>query len=144
MWKIFIVNVFLTAAAVWIHYEALHLMADRMMQLTHRRRIHLLMSVFGALFAHVIEIALYGLAFYLLVLSGDLGSLIGADGPSLSDCLYFSISNYTSLGMGDIQPEGPLRFVAGLEALTGLVLITWTASFLFLEMQKIWNRSNQR
>jgi len=144
MWKILLANVLLTAAAVWIHYEALHLMADRMMQLTHRRRIHLLMSVFGALLAHVIEIALYGIGFYLLVKSGDLGSLIGANGFSLSDCLYFSISNYTSLGMGDIQPEGPLRFVAGIEALTGLVLITWTASFLFLEMQKIWNRSNQR
>lgn len=144
MWKILLANVLLTAAAVWVHYEALHLMADRMMQLTQRRRIHLLMSVFGALFAHVIEIALYGIGFYLLVKSGDLGTLIGANGSSLSDCFYFSISNYTSLGMGDIQPEGPLRFVAGLEALTGLVLITWTASFLFLEMQKIWNRPNQR
>lgn len=144
MWKILLANVLLTAAAVWVHYEALHLMADRMMQLTQRRRIHLLMSVFGALFAHVIEIALYGIGFYLLAKSGDLGTLIGANGSSLSDCFYFSISNYTSLGMGDIQPEGPLRFVAGLEALTGLVLITWTASFLFLEMQKIWNRPNQR
>ncbi len=142
MWKILIVNIFLTAAAVWIHYEALHLMADRMMQLTHRRRIHLLISVFGAIGAHVLEIGLYGLAFYLLVQSGEQGDLIGSADNSLGDCLYFSISNYTSLGMGDIQPSGQLRFVSGLEALTGLVLITWTASFLFLEMQKIWNRSN--
>ena len=27
----------------------------------------------------------------------------GSDG-GLMDCVYFSISNYTSLGMGDIQP----------------------------------------
>ncbi|MGI9316522.1 MAG: ion channel [bacterium] len=142
MWEILLANVLLTAAAVWIHYEALHLMADRMMHLTQRRRIHLLMSVFGAIFAHWIEIAMYGLAFYLLTQSGDLGTLVGGEGSSLSDCFYFSISNYTSLGMGDIRPSGPLRFVAGFEALTGLVLITWTASFLFLEMQKIWNRNN--
>ncbi len=143
MWKILLVNIFLTAAAVWIHYEALHLMADRLVHVTHRRRIHLLMSVFGALGAHLLEVGLYGLAFYLLVQSGEMGDLIGSANNSFGDCLYFSISNYTSLGMGDIQPSGQLRFVAGLEALTGLVLITWTASFLFLEMQKIWNRSNR-
>ncbi|NIQ12844.1 MAG: two pore domain potassium channel family protein, partial [Candidatus Dadabacteria bacterium] len=47
---------------------------------------------------------------------------------------------YTSLGMGDIYPLGrPIRFLTGLESLTGLVLITWTASFLFIEMQRFWN-----
>ena len=141
MLKILVFNILLTGAAVWIHYEALHVMADRMMHLTQRRRIHLLISVFGAIFAHWIEIALYGIGFYVLIQAGDVGTLIGTDGISFRDCLYFSISNYTSLGTGDIYPSGPIRFVAGLEALTGLVLITWTASFLFLEMQKIWNRS---
>jgi len=33
---------------------------------------------------------------------------------------------------------GHIKFLTGLQALTGLVLITWTASFLFLEMQKYW------
>jgi len=33
---------------------------------------------------------------------------------------------------------GDLKYLTGLQALTGLVLITWTASFLFLEMQKYW------
>jgi hypothetical protein len=28
--------------------------------------------------------------------------------------------------------------LTGIEALTGLVLITWTASYLFIEMQKYW------
>jgi len=31
-----------------------------------------------------------------------------------------------------------LDFLTGLETLTGLVLITWTASFMFIEMQKFW------
>ncbi len=33
---------------------------------------------------------------------------------------------------------GNLRFLSGLEALTGLVLIAWTASFTFIEMQQLW------
>jgi hypothetical protein len=141
MWKITLVNGLLTAAAVWVHYEFLRIMGDRLLSLTNRRRIHLLLAVFGALVAHVIEIWMYALVFYFVLRHDGLGSLTGTGG-SLMDCFYFSISNYTSLGMGDIQPLGPVRFIAGFEALTGLVLITWTASFLFLEMQKIWARNN--
>ncbi len=142
MGKMFLINALLTVGAVWIHYEFLRFMGDRLQHLTQRRRIHLLIAVFGALIAHVIEIWLYGLVMYFVLKDSDLGALSGADG-SLMDCVYFSISNYTSLGMGDIQPLGALRFIAGFEALTGLVLITWTASFLFLEMQKIWARDNR-
>jgi hypothetical protein len=32
-----------------------------------------------------------------------------------------------------------MRLAAGIESLTGLVLITWTASFTFLSMQKFWS-----
>jgi len=55
------------------------------------------------------------------------------------DCVYFSFTTFTTVGFGDIQPTGDLRFLTGIESLTGLVLITWTASFLFVEMQKFWN-----
>ena len=44
----------------------------------------------------------------------------------------------TTLGYGDIEPFGILRFLTGIEALAGLVLITWSASFLFVEMQRYW------
>jgi len=37
-------------------------------------------------------------------------------------------------------PSGPLRFMAGMEALTGLVLIGWTASFMYLQMRRVWKR----
>ena len=42
------------------------------------------------------------------------------------------------MGYGDIVATGPIRYLTGMEALTGFVLITWSASFLFLEMQKYW------
>ncbi len=143
MLKVTLISAVLTALAVWVHYEGLRFMGDRLLLLTRRRRIHLLLAVFGALAAHVVEIWLYGLGFYLVLRDGSMGALVGAEG-TLLDCVYFSISNFTSLGMGDLQPVGPVRFIAGFETLTGLVLITWTASFLFLEMQKIWTRGNGR
>lgn len=118
-------------------------MSERLVGLVARRKVWLLIGVFGALIAHTLEIWLYGLAFYWIGLQGDLGSLSGNASETLMENVYFSISNYTSLGIGDIYSTGPLRFVAGFEALTGLVLITWTASFLFLGMQKAWGRPNR-
>ena len=44
-----------------------------------------------------------------------------------------------SLGFGDISPYGSLRFMTALETLTGLLLIAWTASFIYLEMQATWD-----
>ena len=54
------------------------------------------------------------------------------------DSVYFSAVCYTTLGLGDIVPSGAIRFLVGTEALTGFVLITWSASFTFVEMQRFW------
>jgi hypothetical protein len=43
------------------------------------------------------------------------------------------------MGFGDIHPVGLIRFLSGLEGLTGIVLITWSASFMYIEMQKFWD-----
>ena len=40
---------------------------------------------------------------------------------SLLECLYFSITTYTTLGYGDLSPSGWLRIITSLEALLGLV-----------------------
>jgi len=143
MLKVSVVILLLIIFTVVIHYECLRFLSDQLFKLTTHRRVHLLMSVFGALVAHVIEIWLFALTFYVLLHYGGWGALEGSANHSLADCFYFSISNYTSLGMGDIQPLGVMRYVSGFEALLGLVLITWSASFLFLEMQKIWGSNVQ-
>lgn len=54
--------------------------------------------------------------------------------------MYFSAITYTTVGFGDFVPTGPVRFLAGTEALTGFLLITWSASFTFLEMRRYWGR----
>jgi Ion channel len=134
----FIVNSFLVAFAVLIHFEALNLLSVLIPKLKLENRLRVLLGVFGALFAHVIEIWLFAFAYYFSIRSNYFGTLEGDFNNSLMDCSYFSFTTYTSLGFGDIEPTGDIRFLAGLEALTGLVLIGWTASFMFLEMQKLW------
>jgi hypothetical protein len=85
---------------------------------------------------HVAEVWLFGFG-YLLLVNGSLSELRGTSG-GLLDFVYFSAVVYTTLGLGDIIPSGAIRFMTGTEALTGFVLITWSASFTFLEMQKFW------
>ena len=86
------------------------------------------------------EVWIFALGFYGLLGMGGFGKLAGAFDGSLLDCVYFSFTNYTTLGIGDIQPLGNLRFLAGLESLTGFLLITWTASFMFVEMSRNWKQ----
>ena len=45
---------------------------------------------------------------------------------------------YTTVGFGDLVPDGPIRMIASTEALVGLAMITWSASFSYLQMQRIW------
>jgi hypothetical protein len=125
----------LAACAVGIHHSALAYLSRRVPAVLSKRRV-LIAAVIGALFAHILEILLFGFGYYLAQ-AADLGELrhFADDAPRREwrDCVYFSFVTYTTLGYGDIFPAGALRFLAGVEAITGLVLITWTASFLFRE-----------
>jgi hypothetical protein len=58
----------------------------------------------------------------------------------MSLCFYFSAETFTSLGYGDIRPSGPLRLLAGAEALNGLLLIGWSACFAYISMERFWER----
>ncbi len=128
------------ALAVLIHFEVLSLLTRWLPRLPVQRRVSVLFGVFGALIAHVVEIWLFGIAYYFMLQTNYFGGLVGNFNNSLLDCVYFSFTCYSSLGFGDINPYGLLRFLTGLEALTGLLLIAWTASFMYIEMQKFWKQ----
>lgn len=135
------VNLFVIGITVMIHYEFLHQVTLLMPKLKLRHRFRIVMGVFGALTAHAAEVWVFATAFFLMNRSKGWGHLQGNFDGSLLDCVYFSFTTYTTLGTGDIEPHGDLRYLTGLESLTGLVLITWSASFLYLEMARYWDES---
>ena len=130
--------IFVIAIVVLLHYECLYRLTLMMPKLRIRYRYRLVLGVFGALVAHVMEVMIFGYAYYLMHSNAGLGYLEGRFVITQSDCIYFSFTTFTTLGYGDIEPFGGIRYLAGVESLTGLVLITWTASFLFIEMQRYW------
>jgi len=136
----FFINSLLVSLSILIHYEILYRLSLLIPKLTIRPRFRVVLGLFGAMCAHVVEVWIFALGYYYMVHIGKFGDLMGNFTGTLADCGYFSFTTYTSLGLGDITPHGHIRFLVGLEGLTGFVLITWTASFMFLEMQKFWNR----
>ena len=129
----------LLVATTVIHYEVLRLLTVGLPALGMRARAKLIVVIFGAFCAHAVEIFLYGIAFYLLATYLGAGSMGEPAELSFSRCLYFSGETYTSLGYGDIVPLGSLRLLAGMEALNGLLLIGWTASYTYISMERFWD-----
>ncbi|MEM8982425.1 MAG: potassium channel family protein [Pseudomonadota bacterium] len=128
----------LAAASILTHYEALSAI-NRLLGRIASPRVALLVAMGGLLIAHIVEIWLYGGAYALTTAVLNLGALeYGATTPEWYDPVYFSAMVYTTVGFGDIVPVGPMRLLVATEALVGLSLITWSASFAFLQMQKVW------
>lgn len=124
-----------------IHYEVLRALTVGLPAIAVPARAKLVVVIFGTFFAHAAEIALYALAIYALVRYLGLGTLGESGRFSLSAALYFSAETYTSLGYGDVIPSGDLRLLAGAEALNGLLLIGWSASYAYLAMERFWTDS---
>ena len=133
----------LLALTALIHYEVLRGMHLALPKLKIRVRTKLLLAILIAFIAHALEIVLYGVTLFALIHFMGVGSLSGSGETTFLECLYFSAETYTSLGMGDVTPVGPVRLVAGVEALNGLLLIAWSASFLYLSMEKFWTSSSR-
>ncbi|MBZ2169741.1 potassium channel family protein [Marinobacter sp. F4216] len=123
---------------VLIHHESLIQLTGLLARIRLNHRFRLIVAVFGILVAHTVQVWVFAAAYYFMHYSDGLGEMTGNFDGSLLDCVYFSFTTFTTLGYGDIEVLGYLRFLTGIEALTGLVLITWSASFLFVEMQRYW------
>lgn len=138
-WTIVLATATVIALVIGLHYEVLRGCITYLPTLSQRRRRRVVALIFVILITHAIEIWLFAFGYYFLLRFESLGTILGnVDIITLVDHAYFSGMVYTTVGFGDLVPHGPIRFMAGMEALTGLVMITWSASFTFLEMQRDW------
>jgi len=127
-----------------IHYEVLRVLSIGLPLLRVPARAKLIVVIFATFFAHFAEIALYAFAITMLVRYPGLGTLGDSRHFSFNVALYFSAETFSSLGYGDVVPGGALRMLAGGEALNGLLLIGWSASYTYIAMERFWNGSSPR
>jgi hypothetical protein len=92
------------------------------------RRVGLLVGLFIFIVPlHLIQIALWAVVFWR---AGEL--------PTLETAVYFSINTYTTVGFGDVVLGPSWRVLAGIEGLTGLVLVGWSTAFVFAIVNRMY------
>ena len=138
MWLSAATLALLVVTTTLMHYEVLRGLGIVLPRLSGPPRAKLVIVILATFVSHVAQIALYGVGFLPLVRILAIGGLTGSNAPSLMACLYFSAETYTSLGFGDIIPTGAARLLAGGEALNGLLLIGWSASYTYISMERFW------
>ncbi|WP_233994291.1 potassium channel family protein [Erythrobacter litoralis] len=128
----------LIALTIAIHYEALRATSNWIVDLPIYPRARMIVVLAVAMVSHLVQVVLYAFAYLWMDAQGTMGDVGGVENPAFADMFYFSITSYTTLGIGDLFPHGHIRLVSGIEALNGLVLVGWTASFTYLKMERYW------
>ena len=129
-----IMAAFLIAVCTTIHYGALKF-SSRFVTPSRHPGHCLGVAIASIVLAHTFEALLYAAGFWFAVHDLEVGNLVSSsssNGESLSfmDYFYFSLVNYTTLGRGDLMPNGHLRFMTAMEAFHGFLLITVSGTFV--------------
>ncbi len=137
----FLLSIALVALTILIHYEALRLTAQSFMHIDIPVRARIIVVLAMGLLSHAVQVLLYALVYFWLhrTPGNEFVMVVRDEVFDLANAFYFSISSYTTLGIGDLVPQGQLRIISGVEALNGLVMVSWTASFTYLTMEKFWH-----
>lgn len=136
MLYIVLITTLAVALAIGLHYSAL---VSTTKLLSHFHGAHpasIVLALFLAVLAHLSEIVIFAIAWQVMY-SMDLLTF-SVDSPTFLDIVYFSGTTYTTVGYGDIVLTGHGRIMSVVEGVMGLVLIAWTASFTYFEMNRKW------
>ena len=125
--------------SILTHYEGLIGLSKVLEARVRHPRSRVFHAIIALLLLHVVEIWIFGVVLWSLLQWPACGALSG-ESLHFFDAVYFSAVTYSTVGYGDLNPIGPIRFMAGTESLVGLVLITWSASFTYLQMERFWKR----
>ena len=98
-----------------------------------------MLGIFGV---HLIDIGLYACAYYLASDVFAIGALEGSPSEGALGHFYASAVIYTTLGFGDVLPQGHMRCLVATEALNGLLFIAWSAAFMFATMGRTLQQPN--
>lgn len=135
------ITVVVIVASVLLHYEGLTYL-QRNLGHVHLgpRRARVLVGIIGVLMMHAVEITFFAAGYAGVHAIDGAGAIHGMPHPEFLELLYFSAITYTTVGYGDLVPVGALRFIAAVESLAGFVLVSWSASFTYLVMERFWGQ----
>ena len=139
-WIVVVTTLVVVMLCIGLHFEILSHCRKILKRLSEHRRQRVLVLILIILLAHTVEIWMFAIGYVVTLEFFNGGELAGISMVSMLDYIYYSAMVYTTVGFGDVTPVGAIRFMTGVEALCGLVMITWSASYTFLEMQRDWTK----
>ncbi len=99
------------------------------------RHLRLLAGSSLVLVSHLVIAGIFAGGMYLASAWG-LGSLEKDVIDSWMDYYYFALITISTVGLGDILPAGHMRALSGIAALTGFLIISCTAQYVYKTMSK--------
>ncbi len=98
-----------------------------------RRRGGLLLRLFvWIVLLHLLQVGLWAAVFWR-----------ARELPNLETAVYFSLVTYTTIGFGDVVLGPDWRVLAGIEGLTGIVLVGWSTAFVFAVVNRMYEHWRQ-
>ncbi len=91
-------------------------------------RVALLLRLFvGIVLLHLVQVGLWAVVFWR-----------AQELPNVDTALYFSLATYTTIGFGDVVVGPGWRVLAGIEGLTGILLVGWSTAFVFAVVNRTY------
>ena len=91
-------------------------------------RVALLLRLFvGIVLLHLVQVGLWAVVFWR-----------AKELPNVETALYFSLATYTTIGFGDVVLGPWWRVLAGIEGLTGILLVGWSTAFVFAVVNRMY------
>jgi hypothetical protein len=85
--------------------------------------------VLALLLLHLLEVALWAACFNFR------GCL-----PDMRTSFYFSLITYATVGYGDVVLTEQYRLLGGIEALTGVLMMSWSTALLIAYAQRVFSQ----
>ena len=89
--------------------------------------------VLALLLLHLLEVALWAAYFH-----------IRSCFPDLHTSFYFSLITYATVGYGDVVLTEQYRVLGGIEALLGVLLMSWSTALLIAYVQRVYSQLRDR
>jgi Ion channel len=136
MTYLFLITTLAVALAIGLHFSALLTITKLLSYFHGTHPASIVLALFLAVLAHLSEILIFAIAWQAMYTMELI--TFSVESPTFLDIFYFSGTTYTTVGYGDIVLTGHGRIMSVIEGVMGLVLIAWTASFTYFEMNRKW------
>ena len=94
-----------------------------------RITIGVTIRVLALLLLHMLEVALWAALYYKEGCFADFRT-----------SLYFSLITYSTVGYGDVVLSAQYRMLGGVEALVGILMLSWSTALLIGYLQRIYSQ----